>query len=544
MAGGELFPNISGSSGRYVLQTTQPQSESAVTESERREPLSLLASVFEQTAAANGRRETQEEPSSNTLAQFLAEDDWLEQLRIWFGDRNLERLGTDARKAIVRQLQRDMAAIDVLVNKQLNTVLHHPDFQKLEASWRGLAYMVRCRERFAEAPIIVKVLNVSWTELRNDIEGAIEFDQSQFFKKVYEEGLGTPGADPFSALIVDFDIHPRPTREHPYDDIMMLRGLSGTAAAAFSPLIINASPTMFSVDDFSELRPTTDYVALHEKLDYSTWRSFRESEDSRFVSMAMPRILMRTPYNRENVEYCFGFPFEESIASADDCLWGGAAFAMGEVLMRSFAESRWFTDIRGAMRGLETGGIVIGPASDEYSTERSGSAAKPLTDIVIGDDFERSLTRLGFMPLCACKDMPLSAFYSCPSVQKFKTYDKQEASSNAKLSSMMNYMLCVSRFAHYVKVLSRDQIGTCASPEQLETMLQDWLVNYITADPDASPRIRAEKPLIEGQVKVRSIPGRAGEYRCEMHVAPHHEWDEMQATVRLDTRLIRPMDRR
>ena len=498
----------------------------------------LLTAIVAQSSPRARQAASAESATATTsqLEQFVKSDDFVHQLRLWFGEALLERQFD--REWLIAQLQRDIANIDRLLESQINAILHQASFQRLEAAWRGLQYLVDSKESHSGAPILIKVLNVSWLELRSDLEGANEFDQSQIFRKIYEEGLGTPGADPFSALIADFAIHPRPSREHPFDDIFILRGLGQIAAAAFCPLIINASPAMFAVDEFSDLKHAVNLDSLHEGLDFFAWQRFRESEDSRFVSLALPRILMRLPY-RDTYEV--GFPYEERIATSREHLWGGAAFGMGEVLMRSFADGRWFANIRGAQRGVEGGGLIHGPVTDRFTTEPLGNAVKPLTDMVIGDDFERELARTGFLPLCACKDMPLAAFYSCATAQKPRAYNTAEATANAKLSSLLNYMLCVSRFGHYLKVISREKIGSCNSPEELERILQDWIVEYVTPDAEASQRVRSEKPLRAAEISIRSLPGRAGEYGCIIHIAPHHELDDMQASVRLDTRLIQPV---
>ncbi len=482
--------------------------------------------------ASNARTHT------SLLNEFLAEPNELRKLKAWFGGESLRKRLTESGQWVADQLDRDIATIDHMIEKQINAILHAQQFQRLESAWRGIEYLVNKRDEYATAPILIKVLNVSWIELRNDVEAANEFDQSQMFKKVYEEGLGTPGADPFSVLIADYSIHPRPSREHPVDDIFILRSLSQIAAAAFCPLIINADPSMFGSDSFTDLRSTVNIESLHAGLDYFSWQRFRESEDSRFVSLAMPKMLMRRPYRDR---YDLGFPFREIIRGREDYLWGGAAFAMGEVLLRAFADSRWLGNIRGAQRGLEAGGVVTGPVMDTFSTEPFENAVKSLTDIVLPDEFERELAGGGFLPLCACKDMPLAAFYSCVSAQKPKQYNSAEAAINARLSTLLNYMLCVSRFAHYIKIISRDKIGSCATPEELQSHLQSWVIEYVSSDPNASISTRARRPLIDAEVRVRAIPGTAGEYGCVLHLAPHYELDDMRVSIRLDTQLAQPV---
>ncbi len=288
----------------------------------------------------------------NTLNAFLASKVPSEALLLWFGQERLQESRSRNPQWVVEQLDRDIAKIDALVERQINEVLHCKAFQRLEASWRGVEYLVNKRDEYSESRISVQVLSVGWNELKRDFEGAVEFDQSDFFRKVYEERLGLAGSEPFSVLIADFYIHPRSSRQHPYDDINILRGLTQVAAAAFCPLITNADPSMFSVDQFQDLRSSVDLASLHSSLDFISWQRFREMEDSRFVSLALPQIMMRKPYRDD---HDFGFPFNETITQTSDYLWGGAAWGMGEVLMRAFSDSGWFAGIRGVQRGEDTG---------------------------------------------------------------------------------------------------------------------------------------------------------------------------------------------
>ncbi len=505
-----------------------------------REQSSLLDKVLakDRLSIASGERRfsTADGSSARTpLDDFASSTDFATLLCLWFGRNQIEKCLYRDPKWIADQLDRDIARIDALVEKQLSNILHAKPFQKLEASWRGIQYLVETREDHPDARIAIRILNVSWGELKQDFEGASEFDQSQLFRKVYEEGLGQPGADPFSCLIADYSIHPRLTSDHRYDDMHILRGLSSVAAAAFCPLIANAHPSMMSVDRFSDLRSGLDVQSLHSSLDFFAWQRFRETEDSRFVSLALPHILMRRPY-RDETDH--GFPFTERVVESDDYLWGGAAFAMGEVLIRSFAESGWFANIRGAQRGAVGGGMVIGPAKDPFNTEPHQNAARTITDVSFADSFERSLSSAGFLPLCACKDVPMAAFYSSTSAQAPKSYSTLEATMSAKLSTMLNYILCVSRFGHFLKIIARQKIGSCNTPDELQDILQRWITNYVTPDPEASATTRLKKPLLEANIQVHEIPGRPGEYESIFHLVPHHELDDMRVSIRLDTKLL------
>ncbi|MEQ1827160.1 MAG: type VI secretion system contractile sheath large subunit [Pirellula sp.] len=490
-------------------------------------------SLVDGVIALGARSESSQ--SDSQLSEFLSEPDWRKKLAIWLGDDSIRRLGL-AQTKLLHQLDRDLALIDRLIEDQLAVILHHPVFQRLEGAWRGLQHLVSCIDDFPDASMQLKVWNATWTELRDDVDGT-DFDQSQFFKKIYEEGLGTSGATPFSALLLDFSLHPRPSRDHPVDDISILQKMSETAAAAFAPLFINADPSMFSVDEFSELRQSMDIELLHSKLDFVRWQRFRETEESRFVSVVMPRMLMRRPYRPESYHH-FGFKFEENPKKLNEQLWSGAVWGIGEVLLRNFAESRWFATIRGVERGEVGAGLVLGPACDEFTTEPGKLASKPITDVVITDMFERQLAKLGFTALCASKYGPQAAFYSTPSIQKPKKYFSAEANANAELSALTNYILCAARFGHYVKVIARDQIGGTLEAEDIRSRLNDWLMDYVNRDPEASPRQRAERPLLDASVEVRPIPGRPGEYGCAIQLEPYHSFDDVKATLKLDTRLV------
>lgn len=506
----------------------------------RAPPTSLLGQILTEKISGEGKFGRSSFASAGDsqhtlLDDFLSESDFGTQLRLWFGEAPLRKSLGDPEDWLVEQIDRDIAKIDSLVESQLNAILHANLFQRLEASWRGIEFLVNKREEYSDSRIVIKLLNVSWSELNKDFEGAHEFDQSQFFKKVYEEGIGQAGADPFSVILADYFIHPRLSREHRFDDMNNLRGLAQVAAAAFCPLIINADPSMLAVDRFSDMKNSINLQSLHSGLDFFAWQRFRELEDSRFVCLTLPHMLMRRPY-RENFDH--GFPFTEKVVHSDDYLWGGAAFGMGEVLMRAFAESGWFTNIRGAQRGVEGGGIVTGPAFDPFDTEPFEHAQRALTDVVLSDEFERDLSLAGFLPMCACKDMPLAAFYSSTSTQKPKEFNTLDATMSARLSTMLNYLLCVSRFAHYLKWIARDKIGSCGTPEELQSVLQRWIMDYVTSDTNASADTRLRRPLLEAEIKVKAIPGKAGEYESIFYLVPHHELDDMRVSIRLDTKLL------
>jgi type VI secretion system ImpC/EvpB family protein len=339
-------------------------------------------------------------------------------------------------------------------------------------------------------------------------------------------------------LLGDYEIRPLPSREHPIDDVSALSAVSQVAAAAFAPFIAAVHPTMFELEDFVALQQPLNHAATFEQLEYLKWRAFRESEDSRFVALTLPRVLMRLPYQDDGSRRD-RFRFHEDTTSRDASkyLWGNAAFALGAVLIRTFKESGWLADIRGVQRGVDGGGLVPGLPVASAATDRPGLVLTGSTEVVIADRLEPELSELGFITLCRCQDTEYSAIYGTPTVQKPKKYDDPAATANARISSMLQYMLCTSRFAHYLKVAARDKIGSFVEPDECEHYLHDWLQGYVTADAEASAETKAQYPLRQADVRVRQHPDRPGSYLCVIQLWPHFQLDELTTSVRLATEL-------
>jgi type VI secretion system protein ImpD len=315
-------------------------------------------------------------------------------------------------------------------------------------------------------------------------------------------------------------------------------GLSQVAAAAFAPLVLGASPVLFGLDEFRDLSLPIDIPAIFRSPDYGRWKSFQQTEEARFVGLVLPRVLVRQPY-RDDGSRIDGFRFIEDCEAPDGSgmLWGSAAFAFASVVIRAFDASGWFTDIRGARRDKRGGGLVVDLPVPWFDTDRRGLAIKPSTDVVLLDRQEEELSDLGFIPLLKAKDTEFSVFYSNQSTQIAMRSQSLVATINARLSTMLQYMLCVSRFGHYVKVLARDKVGSFVTPEECQDYLYRWLLQYCDANEKSSPERLAKYPLREAAVSVRERPGRPGIYQCTVHLKPHSQVDQVLSEFRLVTEL-------
>jgi type VI secretion system protein ImpD len=441
------------------------------------------------------------------------------------------------RRTLLRRTAHTIAAIDRMLDAQVNAVLHHPRFQALEASWRGLAYLAEQAEGMDNVKI--RMLDVSWRTLVKDLEKAIEFDQSQLFQKVYGEEFGTPGGEPFGVLLGDYQVRHRPGPGHPTHDIAALGEIAQVAAAAFCPFVTGVDPSLFGLERFEGLRLPIDLEKTFSQTEYVPWHAFREKDDARFVGLCVPRVLMRRPYADDGSRHD-GFRFHEAVAGPDASryLWGNPCYAFGVVLMRAFSAFGWFADIRGSRwEDGEGGGVVDMPAADAFATDRGDAALKFGTEVLVTDVLEKDLGDHGFIPLCHSRDTRKAVFYSNASAHRSAAYRDEAVTANAALSAMLQYMLCCSRFAHYVKVIGREKMGSFATAEECEQHLAEWLLGYAMDATGASEELRARYPLSDVKVEVKDVPGRPGVYMCVAHLKPHVQLDHMVSAVRLVTEL-------
>ena len=417
-----------------------------------------------------------------------------------------------------------IAAIDKALSAQLSAIMQNEKFQKLEGSWRGLHHLVSNTETSTQLKI--RMLNISKKELTRDLEKAVEFDQSQIFKKIYESEFGTAGGEPYSALIGDYEFSSHP------DDISLLTNMSNIAAAGFCPFISASAPEMFGFESFTELSKPRDLEKIFESAEYIKWRSFRDSEDSRFVVLTMPRVLARLPYGKDT-KPIEAFNFEEVKVVGgpkhDDYCWMNAAYAMGAVLTRSYAEYGWCTSIRGA----EGGGKVEGLHSHVFVSDDGDMDQKCPTEIGITDRREAELSKLGFLPLCHYKSTDYAVFFGAQTTQKPKKFDDPDATANTEISARLPYIMATSRIAHFLKVMARDKVGSFMEASDAEEWLNKWISNFVNASPGASADMKARYPLAEASIEVKEIPGQPGSYSAIAWLRPWLQMEELTASLRL-----------
>lgn len=423
---------------------------------------------------------------------------------------------------LVASIDARVAELDKLISAQLNSIMHTPEFQTLEASWRGLKYLVRESET---SPMLkIKVLNTSKKDLIKDFKTASDFDQSALFKKVYEEEYGTFGGGPYAALVGDYDFG-----RHP-EDFYLLDQVSHVAAAAHAPFISAASPTLFGMETFTDIGKPRDLSKVFDTVEYAKWKSFRESEDSRYVGLVLPNVLGRLPYGRDTVPV-EEFNFEEDCdgSNHDKYLWTNASYAFATRLTEAFSNFGWLA----AIRGVEGGGLVNNLPTHTFQTDDGEVALKCPTEVAITDRNEKLLSDLGFISLVHCKNTDYAAFFSGQSTQRAKVYNTDAANANARLSSQLPYIFAVSRIAHYMKAIMRDKIGSFASRQGVQDYLNTWLSQYVLLDDSASQESKAKFPLREAQVDVVEVPGKPGVYRAAAFLRPHFQLDELTISLRL-----------
>jgi type VI secretion system protein ImpC len=422
-----------------------------------------------------------------------------------------------------------IAEIDRKLSQQLNLVMHSAEFQQLESAWRGLHYLVNNTE--TDTQLKIRVLNVSKKDLGKVLKRykGTAWDQSPVFKKIYEEEYGQLGGEPYGCLVGDYQF------DHSPPDVELLRGIAQVSSASHAPFIAAAAPTLMGMESWNELSNPRDLAKIFTTPDYAAWRSLRESDDSRYLALAMPRTLARLPYGAKT-DPVEEFDFEEDTAGADSSkyTWQNAAYAMAVNVNRSFKEYGWCSRIR----GVESGGAVQNLPTHTFPTDDGGVDMKCPTEIAITDRRSAELDRMGLLPLVHRKNSDMAAFISAQSLNKPEEFDDPDATANAALAARLPYMFACSRFAHYLKCIVRDKIGSFSSRDQIQSWLQNWILNYVDGDPaNSSEEAKARKPLAAAEVVVEEVEGAPGYYSSKFYLKPHYQLEGLTVSLRLVSRL-------
>jgi type VI secretion system protein ImpC len=430
---------------------------------------------------------------------------------------------------VIGSIEAMIAALDAKMSEQVNLILHNAEFQQLESAWRGLHYLVNNTE--TDELLKIRVFNISKADVGKTLKKfkGTAWDQSPLFKKIYEEEYGQFGGEPFGCLVGDYYF------DHTPPDVEWLSEMAKVSAASHCPFIAASGPGLMQMESWQELANPRDLTKIFTTPEYAAWRSLRESDDARYIGLAMPRFLSRQPYGAKTnpVE---AFNFEEDTAGADHSkyTWANSAYAMAVNINRSFKEYGWCSRIR----GIESGGAVEGLPTHTFPTDDGGVDMKCPTEIAISDRREAELAKNGFMPLVHKKNSDFAAFIGAQSLQKPAEYDDPDASANANLAARLPYLFATCRFAHYLKCMVRDKVGSFKERDDMERWLNDWIMNYVDGDPaHSSEDTKARRPLAAAEVVVEEIPGNPGYYSSKFFLRPHYQLEGLTVSLRLVSKL-------
>jgi len=476
---------------------------------------------------------------AEAVARFIAHGRPAELVSQWFGRDALQQLRgltrADRLAWLRAALDRDVAALDARLSAQLDAVLQHPRFTRLEGSWRGLAWLID-RMPQADPRLRVKVLHARWGEVCRDLERALEFDQSQLFRKIHDEQFGIAGGEPFGLIAGDYEVRHLPSREHPTDDVGALQRLAGIAAASFAPTLLGASPALLGMDSFAEMGATFDPGAMLAGTDYQRLRQSATQEDLRFIGIALPRVLGRAPW-ADDGSRVDRFRYRSCTPGAAQRVWTSPVYAFAAVTLRAYERFSWPASVRGADVSDEaTGGVLDGLPFERFASDHAHDAPwrAPL-EVALTDLQENQLGEAGLIALAALDGLPEACFGAMPSLHRPTRMRTQDADANQRISSQFNTLLCVSRFAHCVKVMGRDMIGSFMDPSDVESRLQKWLDGFVSGGTILDPDMTARFPLLDARVEVRERRGHPGVFNCIVHLRPQHQLDDVGASFRLVT---------
>lgn len=492
------------------MAEANPQSEAQAAEQTQAQPDEFAGLLRKEFRPKSDRQQEVIENAVRTLAEQALADTTL--------------VSEDA----VRSIEGIIAAIDKKLGEQMDAILHNEAFQRIEGTWRGLHHLVNNTE--TDEMLKIRVLNINKNDLRKTLKKfkGTSWDQSPLFKKLYEEEYGSPGGEPYGCLVGDFEF------DHTAPDVEMLGGIAQIAAAAHAPFISAASPSVMNMDSWQELSNPRDITRQFSSAEHAAWRSLRESEDARYLGLTMPRVLSRLPYGAKTnpVEE---FDFEEETEGADHSkyTWMNACYAMAVNINRAFKLHGWCARIR----GTESGGMVEGLPVHTFPTDDGGVDMKCPTEIAITDRREHELAKNGFMPLSHYKNTDFGVFFGAQSLQRPQEYDDPDATANANLSARLPYLFATCRFAHYLKCIVRDKVGSFKERQDMEDYLNRWIAKYVTTDANASEEVKSKYPLAAAQVAVQEVEGNPGYYSAQFWLRPHFQLEGLTVSLRLVSRL-------
>ena len=430
------------------------------------------------------------------------------------------------KKNLVYTFEETIKLIDHQISTQLNEIIHQLSFLALEGRWRGLYYLANKSE--AGEMLKITLLNVSKKTLADDLSQAIEFDQSIFFKKIYEEQFGMAGGEPYSLIVSDYAFHQTPM------DIKMLYSLSNVAAAAFCPFIGAISPKFFGFDDWQMLNIPRDISRILDGVEYNDWNEFRKFSDSRFLVLTLPRVLARLPYGEKTFPVeSFCYEEADTPLKHNQYCWMSAAYVLAERMSYAFSQYGWCT----AIRGMTSGGKVDDLPLHIFKSEEGDLAVKCPTEIGITDRREAELSALGFLPLCHYKNTNYAVFFGSETVHKAPQYDSVNAMNNACISSKLPYLMATARFTHYLKIMARDKVGAFMQAAEIEAWLNRWILNYVNANAQTTENLKAKYPLAAANIVVKSILGKSGYYKMVIWLKPWLHLEELTVSMRLVTEI-------
>ncbi|NKC34102.1 type VI secretion system contractile sheath large subunit [Falsiroseomonas selenitidurans] len=470
------------------------------------------------------------------LAALVAEAAPARLLLGWFGEARLAGFARDPDpvEALRGALDRDVAALDAMLSAQLDAVLAAPRLSRLEGSWRGLAWLVD-RLPPTGGRVRVKLLSARWAELCRDLERAVEFDQSQVFRKIYEEEFGTAGGEPFGMIAADYEVRHMPAPGHPTDDVGALTALAGVAAAAFAPLVLAASPALVGLDAFADAAPAFDLASALSGPEHARWRNAAAQEDMRFLCVALPRVLGRAPWPDDGSRVD-RFRYRSHAPGVAQRVWTTPVYGLAAAAIRAFDRYAWPGEVRGAEPQEEAvGGVLDHLPFERFAADPPGPPPRAPLDLALTDEQERQISDARLVPLSALEGLAEASFGALPALHRPPRMNSAVAEANQRLSTQINTLLCVSRFAHCIKLMGRDMVGSAREAPEVEYELQRWLDRFVSGLGSGGAEVTAKFPLMDAKVEVRERRGKPGVYGCTVHLKPHHQLDEVGAAFRLVT---------